>query len=333
MGVSFVKAGRLALLGRKIGMTQVYDSDENVVPVTVLEVGPCTILQVKSEDSDGYTSLQVGFTETSKRVPRPQQGLFQKAGVTPFKVIREVPAVDVDKINRVPLRSEVGGTVELVGAVAGENLVEMSIPRTKRVIRSVVGAAAAESPEGEAAEEGSDEGEASASLPKIQVKDSGGAVQKEYEIPAGSSIEVSSGQTVSDGDILAFVPPGEEGIEEIQPGMQLTVDQFSGVAKVDVSGITKGRGFQGTIKRHNFNAGDKSHGSKNVRMVGTTGMGTDPGRVWKGSPMPGHMGQSRRKVRGLEVIQVDAARNLLLVKGSVPGADGDVVIVQESFIR
>ncbi len=338
MGVSFVKAQRLALVGRKVGMTQVFDDEENVIPVTVIQVGPCTVLQVKSADgADGYSSLQIGFNDVAKNVKKPQQGLFNKIGVAAQKTIKEIPAVEPSQIGRVPLRSEVGGTVEYADLVAGENMIETPVSKTKKVVRIVAEAKAVEAEEAEAAEEGDEGAEeaqsGSALNPRILVKDSSGAVKGEYALPAGSSIEVSEGQTVSDGEIVAFVTPEEGSVEEIAPGMQLTVDLFKEVDKVDVSGLTKGRGFQGTVKRHGWGTGDKSHGSKNVRMVGTTGMGTDPGRVWKGQAMPGHMGQSRRKIRALKVIKVDSSRNLLLVKGSVPGADGDLVIVQESFCK
>jgi ribosomal protein L3 len=335
------------LLGRKVGMTQIFE-EGRVIPVTVLEVGPCTVLQVKTGETDGYASLQVGFQETSKRPARPQQGLFRKAGVKPKKFVREVPGVEPDKVVRVPLRSEASGTVGYLDLVPGESLSERKIPRSRVFLRSVPGAPPAEAEgeqaegehaEGEQAEGEQAEGDAGNAAaapagnglrPRLAIKDSRGQVVKEYEIPPGASIEVGPGDTVADGDLLAYVPP-VEAVEAVEAGMQIGLALLKEVTKVDVTGRTKGRGFQGTIKRHRFQAGDKSHGSKNVREPGSTGMGTDPGRVLKGKRMPGHMGAVNRKARALDVVKVDLEKHLLLVKGSVPGADGCFVLVQESL--
>jgi large subunit ribosomal protein L3 len=106
---------------------------------------------------------------------------------------------------------------------------------------------------------------------------------------------------------------------------------FKDVKQVDVRGVTKGRGFQGVIRRYRFNAGPKSHGTKNIREPKSTGMHTDPGRVHKGKKMPGHMGAALRKARNLDVVRIDEADNLLLVKGSVPGANGGYLYIQESL--
>ena len=344
MASSFVKSNRKALLGRKIGMTQVFKEDV-VVPVTVVEVGPCTVLQVKTEDNDGYTSLQLGFDDTKKSARRPQLGHFLRSGSSAKRVIREVPAVDPTEVFRVPLKSEVGGTVTYRDLEEGETFLERRFARTKIVQRVVIGGAAdgdddaaegAEAEEGveEGVEEGESEGPAAepeaAKKPGLLVKDSSGKVLKEYDLPAGSSIEVDDGTTVADGDVIAFVPP-EEAVDEIEPGVQLGINLLEGLATVDITGITKGRGFQGCIKRHGFASGDKSHGSKNVREPGSTGMHTDPGRVFKGKKMPGQMGSVPRKTMNLEVVEIDRTSNLLLVKGSVPGPNGGYVVVQESL--
>jgi large subunit ribosomal protein L3 len=203
------------LIGKKIGMSQVYDAAGTVTPVTVLEVGPCHVVQVKSEIVDGYCAVQIGF-EPSKpsRVKKPQAGHFKKAGVEPCRIVRETP---------------------------------MSA-------------------------------------------DSGVAV----------------------GDRL------------------LVGDVFSAGQLVDVIGTTKGRGFQGTVKRHNFHRGPESHGSKNVREPGSTGMHTYPGRVFKGKKMPGQMGNKRKTVKNLRVVSVDAERNWLLLEGAVPGPSGGIVCVRDA---
>ena len=200
------------ILGRKIGMTQVWDENDEVVPVTVIQAGPCAVSQVKTKESDGYCAVQIGFGDIKdKHVNKPMRGHFEKAGVKPVRYLREVR-----------------------------------------------------------------------------------------------------------------VPEGEEHTT----GELVTVASFNGVAKVDVIGRSKGKGFQGTIKRWNFNAGPKTHGSHNYRQHGSIGQCSTPSRVHKGVKMPGHMGNDRVTVRNLQVVRVDEEQNLILVKGAVPGAKNGLVIVR-----
>ena len=200
------------ILGRKIGMTQVWDENDEVVPVTVIQAGPCAVSQVKTKESDGYCAVQIGFGDIKdKHVNKPMRGHFEKAGVKPVRYLREVR-----------------------------------------------------------------------------------------------------------------VPEGEEHTT----GELVTVASFNGVAKVDVIGRSKGKGFQGTIKRWNFNAGPKTHGSHNYRQHGSIGQCSTPSRVHKGVKMPGHMGNERVTVRNLQVVRVDEEQNLILVKGAVPGAKNGLVIVR-----
>ena len=166
--------------------------------------------------------------------------------------------------------------------------------------------------------------------PALVIKNSAGKVVGEYVLPRESSIEVAPGSTVSDGDLLAYVPPAD-GVEELRAGMQLGVGMFRGTDRVDVSGSTKGRGFQGVVRRHGYAQGDTSHGGKNIREMKAISQGTDPGRVPKGSKMPGHMGATRSKGRALKIVEIDTDNNLMLVKGSVPGASGGYIVVQESL--
>lgn len=313
MSISFVRAGRKALLGRKVGMIQVFNAQGGAVPATVIEVGPCTVLQIKTVESDGYASLQVGFLDTTKRPLRPQQGHYKKCGVKAKKFVREIPIVGPEHVLRVPVRAEAGGTVEfrdLEAAADGGALRARKVPRSQLVLREVVAV----------------EGKS----PALLVKDSSGAVVKEYALSAGASIEVAPGATVADGDLLAYVPAAAAPTA-VEPGMQIGVALFKDCKKVDVSGISKGRGFQGTIKRHNFNAGPKSHGTKNIREPGSSGHHTDPARVFPGKRMPGHMGAARTKSRALHVVDLDPAMHLLLVEGAVPGPPGAFVVVQESL--
>jgi large subunit ribosomal protein L3 len=201
------------LIGRKLGMTQVFDEAGTVTPVTVVEVGPCPVTQVKTEERDGYRAVQIGFdTQKVSRMRKPQAGHLRKAGVDPVRVLREGP-LDAD--------------------------------------------------------------------------------------------------------------------EEVAPGDTVTVDQvFSDGDLIDVIGTTKGRGFSGTIKRHGFGRGPMSHGSKNIREPGSTGMHTYPGRIFKGKRMPGQFGNKRRTVKNLTVVRVDAERNRILVKGAVPGPTGGILEVR-----
>jgi len=203
-----------SLLGKKIGMTQTFDEAGAVVPVTVLQVGPCVVLQVKNDAAGTCRAVQIGFDERKrKNTPKPLLGHFDKAGVEPKRVLRDVKP--------------------------------------------------------------------------------------------------------------------EQGAE-LEPGQSLGASIFADTKFVDVTGTSKGRGFAGVIKRHGFRGGPATHGSKTHRRPGSIGPGTDPGRVIKGRRMAGHMGAERVTVRNLQVVRVDEARNLILVKGAVPGSNGGYVEVKKA---
>jgi large subunit ribosomal protein L3 len=200
-----------AIVGKKVGMTQVFTEDGTRVPVTVIEAEPNTVTAVRAADRDGYTAVQVAAIPTEERkLSKPKLGHLKKAGASPSKVL-------------------------------------------------------------------------------VEFRD---------EAP------------------------------EAQIGEQLKVDQFEPGDRVKVSGIGIGKGFQGTIKRHNFSRGPMSHGSHNIRAPGSIGAAADPSRVFKGVRMPGRMGGKRVTQRGLEVFEVDAERNLLLIRGAVPGPKGGTVEVR-----
>ncbi len=203
------------IIGRKLGMTQIFSPDGQVVPVTVLKAGPCVVVQRKTATKDGYDAAQLGLVEfvKPKRINKPESGRFKKAGIEPARVVREV-----------------------------------------------------------ALAEGSD--------PKA--------------------------------------------------GDRVTVDLFKVKQKVDVTGISKGRGFAGFVRRHHFRGGDKSHGSMFHRAPGSIGASSFPSRVWKGMRMAGHLGNARCTVRNLEVVQIDADDNLLLVEGAVPGPNGALVMIRHA---
>ena len=200
------------IIGRKLGMTQVWDEDDNIVPVTVIQAGPCTISQVKTKATDGYDAVQIGFGDISaKHVNKPMAGHFAAQGVEPMRYLREVR-----------------------------------------------------------------------------------------------------------------VPEGEEH----STGDQVTVADFAEVKAVDVTGTSKGKGFQGTIKRWNFYRGPMTHGSRNQRKPGSIGQCAYPARVRKGLHMAGHMGNERVTVKNLKLVRVDAEQNLMLVKGAVPGGKNAIVQIR-----
>ncbi|MGB9716094.1 MAG: 50S ribosomal protein L3 [Thermodesulfovibrionales bacterium] len=198
------------ILGKKLGMTQIYMDDGKVYPVTVVEAGPCCVVQVKTLDNDGYEAIKVGFIETKeKKLKKPIAGIFKKAGVNFYRVL------------------------------------------------------------------------------------------KEFHM---------SGFKV--GDILK-------------------VDRFAKGDKVSVTGISKGKGFQGVMKRHHYAGGPGSHGSMFNRAPGSIGSSSFPSRVWKNKGLPGHMGSERVTVKNLEVVDVNVEKNLLLIKGAVPGAKGSLLEIKK----
>ena len=205
------------LIGRKVGMTQVFGDDGNMIPVTVVQLGPCTVVAVRSKATHGYDALQLGFEAKKKNVTKAMAGVYKKAGVaSPMRVLREI------------------------------------------------------------------------------------RLQK------------------------------SEALAPYSVGQSLTAEIFSPGELVDVVGVTKGKGFQGGVKRHGWAGGDATHGSMFHRAPGSIGASSDPSRVWPGHPLPGRMGGDRRTVLNLPVVRVLAEQNLILLRGAVPGARGGVVMVRKS---
>lgn len=202
-----------AIIARKIGMTQIFTEDGTVVPVTVLQAGPCPVVQVKTVENDGYSAVQLGFEEKTKNVTKPAKGHFEKANVPAQKFLKEFRLADA---------------------------------------------------------------------------------------------------------------------ENYQIGQMVTVESFAAGDYVDVTGRSKGKGYQGAIKRHGQHRGPMAHGSKYHRYAGSMGNASFPGRVFKGKKLPGHMGAVQITVQNLEVVRVDAENNLLLIKGAVPGAKKTVVTVRNA---
>jgi large subunit ribosomal protein L3 len=205
----------VGLLGRKVGMTQIYQENGAVVPITVLECGPCTVLQVRTADKDGYHAWQLGFADKKrKKATQAERGHAKKVGGEPKRFVREVR---------------------------------------------------------------------------------------------------------------------QDGPTEVNAGQILTVELFNPIAHVDVTGTSKGRGFAGVIKRHGFHGLRATHGVKRMhRHPGSSGPSADPARTQKGIKKPGQFGNARVTVRNLEVVKIDHANNLLLIKGAVPGPNGGFITVRQT---
>ena len=202
------------ILGKKIGMTQIFEENGNVIPVTAIQAGPCVVIQKKTKENDGYSAIQLGYGEAKqKQVTKPEKGHFLKVNLTLKKYL------------------------------------------------------------------------------------------KEFRL---------------------------ENSEDYSVGDEIKADIFNAGEKIDISGISKGKGFQGVIKRHNAHRGPMEHGSMYHRRPGSMGATTTPGRVFKGKKLPGHMGNEKVTIQNLTVVNIDAEKNILLVKGAVPGQKGGLLYITES---
>lgn len=199
------------ILGRKLGMTQVFDESGRIYPVTVVEAGPCCVLQIKTKENDGYEAIKVGFGEIKKEknVNKAMKGIFKKAGTGAYRLLKEFPMAD------------------------------------------------------------------------------------------------------------------------LKVGEMITVDKFQKGDLISVAGVSKGKGFQGVMKRHNYSGGPASHGSTSYREVGSIGASSFPSRVWKNKGMPGHMGSELITVKNLKIVDVKAEQNLILILGAVPGSKGTYLEIRK----
>ena len=203
-----------SILAKKVGMTQIFNEDGVLTPVTVLQAGPCVVTQVKTADKDGYDAVQVGFEDIrEKLVTKGEMGVFNKAGVSAKRFVRELKL---------------------------------------------------------------------------------------------------------------------ENASEYAPGQEIKADIFAAGDHIDATAISKGKGYQGAIKRHGQHRGPMKHGSKFHRHAGSNGTSSDPSRVYKGKKMPGQMGNKRVTIQNLEIVRVDADNNLILVRGAVPGPKNSLVTLKET---
>jgi large subunit ribosomal protein L3 len=270
------------LLGRKVGMTQVFGPNGAAIPVTVIEAGPCVVTQIKTTAHDGYDAVQIGFEQTIlKNVTRPALG-------------------------------HLGHKLPLLKAQR---------KRLQTYQQSQRGKAKTET-----TEEGAQTETASESA-TTEKKDK--QIQKLLKVQENR--QRRPGPELGPFKVLREVSL-QEGVatEGLELGAKFDASLFKVGESVDIIGTSKGKGFQGGVKRHGFSGGPKTHGqSDRTRAPGSIGSGTTPGRVLKGTRMAGHMGHERVTVKKLQVIQADAERNLLLVKGSVPGANGGLLMIRK----
>jgi len=202
------------LIGKKLGMTQIFGESGDMTPVSVIQAGPCPIVQIKTDEKEGYSSIQIGFGDAKEsRVSKPLRGHYKRGGVGPCRILKEIRVDD----------------------------------------------------------------------------------PSQYKV-----------------------------------GDKLDVSLFEGAERVHVAGVSKGKGFAGTVKRHSFSRGPESHGSKNIREPGSVGMCATPSRIFKGKRLPGRMGGRRTTVKNLKLVQIDADNNLLYIKGAVPGATNGFVYIHKA---
>lgn len=272
------------LLGRKVGMTQIFGANGTVMPVTVIEAGPCIVTQIKTTARDGYEAVQIGFEQARlKSATRPELG-------------------------------HLGHSLPLLKAQRKRLQAYQQQQRGKK--------STSETPE---------EG-AKTEIPSTEKKKD---KQIEKLLKVQQNRQRRPGPELGPFKVLREVEL-QEGValENLELGSKFDASLFKVGESVDIVGTSKGKGFQGGVKRHGFRGGPKTHGqSDRTRAPGSIGSGTTPGRVLKGTRMAGHMGNVRVTAKKLQVIQADPERNLLVVKGSVPGANGGLLMIKKHVMR
>jgi len=272
------------LLGRKVGMTQVFGENGTAIPVTVIEAGPCIVTQIKTSARDGYEAVQIGFEQARlKSATRPELGHFGHS----------LPLLKAQRKRLQTYQQQQRGK-KLTGDEAGEK---------------------------EQTETASKESKKDKQIEKLL------KVQQNRQRRPGP--ELGPFKVLREVALQEGTAP-----ENLELGSKFDAGLFVAGEAVDIVGTSKGKGFQGGVKRHGFRGGPKTHGqSDRTRAPGSIGSGTTPGRVLKGTRMAGHMGNERVTAKKLEVIQADPERNLLVVKGSVPGANGGLLMIKKHVMR
>ena len=270
-------------------MTQVFGPNGTVIPVTVIEAGPCVVTQIKTVPHDGYEAVQIGFEQTKvKNRTRPELGHLGHS----------LPLLKAQRKRLQTYQQEQRGKSKTESAVATDEA-------------EVTDGATSEAP--------------------AEKKDK--QIQKLLRVQ--EKRQRRPGPELGPFKVLREVEL-QKGVaaENLELGKEFDTSLFSVGESVDIVGTSKGKGFQGGVKRHGFSGGPKTHGqSDRTRAPGSIGSGTTPGRVLKGTRMAGHMGNARVTAKKLQVIQSDPERNLLLVKGSVPGANGGLLMIKKHVMR
>ena len=299
-----------ALLGRKIGMAQVFGPDGTVIPVTVIEAGPCVVTQVKTVDRDGYNAVQIGFEQRPvNRATRPQLGHLGHS----------LPLLKAQRkrlqMHQQELKASGSHTTSKDGGNALDDAfsIQSSSDSTeKKDAESSV----------ETTQEPGDEQRRNESKPDKQIEKLLKIQQNRQRRPGPV---LGPFRVIREVELQQGITP-----DKVELGSLFDVGLFVNGEAVDIVGTSKGKGFQGVMKRHGFGGGPRTHGqSDRSRAPGSIGPGTTPGRVLKGTRMAGRMGNARITVKKLQVIQADPERNLLVVKGSVPGANGGLLMIRK----
>ncbi len=302
------------LLGKKVGMTQVFGPQGTAIPVTVIEAGPCTITQIKTVATDGYEAVQIGFG-TKKHTTRPELGHL---GHT----LAQLPA-QRRKQQQAQAQARAEARAKGAAAQASSEAEEVEVTEEEEVeeVEEVDGETVTTEEvtlEAEAEEaEGRDE---ATTKPAAKKQDARTAQRDPQRRRPGGGL----------GPFEVLREVALFGSEPLQVGQKFDATMFKVGELVDVVGTSKGKGFQGVMKRHGFGGGPRTHGqSDRPRAPGSIGAGNTPGRILKNTRMAGHMGASRVTVKRLEVVAADAERNVLLIRGSIPGPTGGLVMVRK----
>ncbi|MHB9112092.1 MAG: 50S ribosomal protein L3 [Thermoleophilia bacterium] len=297
-----------AILGKKLGMTQVFTDDGDRVVVTVIEAGPCAVTQVKTNARDGYQAVQMGFGDMKKnKVNSPQAGHFKKAGVDARRHLAEI---------RVEAETAEGASEE-------EAILKLVVPAIAEVAVEEPEAEEAEEPEA-AAKEAAAEESAEAGAGEAKAEDAGADAAKETSAGGEETAEAEAPKA----EEKKSAKKGKKKAKARAKKPEITVAAFKAGQKVKVTGISKGKGFAGVIKRHNFAGGPASHGAHFHRAPGSVGASAYPSRVFKGIKLPGQMGNKKSTQLGLTVFDIDTEKNLMFVKGAVPGSKNGIVFIQ-----
>ena len=305
------------ILAKKIGMTQVFAENGTLVPVTVLEAGPCLVVQKKTSERDGYEALQLGFGNIKPRQPKetPNKEVLKKKYKNPLRV--NSPTIGHFKNAK--------AAVEANATEARAKLEE---------VKAAKAAALAEFEQTHPVAPDKNDPKYANAKPEVferAMKSYNDAVKGFEYGKTKFAFDVDTELQKISFHYKKFLKEFKfDNVADYNVGDIIRADIFASGDKVDISGVSKGKGFQGPIKRHNQSRGPMSHGSKYHRGLGSMGASASPSRVKKGKKMAGQMGNVKVTIQNLEIVRTDANKDLILVKGAVPGAKGALLVIKES---